>query len=795
MGDMTSRILLRRHRTRDRAALLFAVLVAVNSIVVLIGWTASWSVFVHPAASFIPMAPSTAAAFLWLSIALIARIVTPPRISLRNAGIVMAWIVATLALVNIIAPSVIDQVMGGATGQFGRVPLGVMSPVTAAALIPLALAIAATGPRPAYTGPLATVSAIVGGTVALGYAYGAPLLYGSTTIPVALPTGLSLLFLGVSTVLAAGPRVWPLNALSGESPRARMLRAFLPLAVGLVLLIGLLDARLGARYEGNRVLIAAWFAVVSAALVAVAVSRLARRIGHDIDRAYAEQHRAEQRYRAMFEQSLVGVSTTRVSDGRVMLCNDRLAEIFGYASAAEFTEIPAAKHWWDADERDRMLAALRDAGELRNYEVHMRRKDGTPLWLLCNITLRTGDDGQQVLENFVVDVSERKSLEQQLWQAQKLDALGSMAGGVAHDFNNLLTAIIGNADILREELAGSPHADDVNEIIKASDRATALTRQLLAFSRRQAFNPKPVRLDELVSDMEKMLQRLIGPSVRLVNAGDPDLSPIMADPSQIEQVVLNLVVNSRDAMPHGGTITIETRRVTLDEPFVTETTAVPPGSYVMLAVSDNGTGMSREVVSHIFEPFFTTKEKGKGTGLGLSTVYGIVKQSQGHVLVYSEPGVGTTFKCYFPVSERRARISRPIHLPAKVKGTETILVVEDEIPIRTLAVTALQRLGYQVLPAADGVEAMTIAAVHDGPIHLLLSDGVLSGVRVAELLRGLATQHPETKVLLMSGYSQEAVLQQDVVAPNTAFLPKPFTIRQLTERVREVLDSRESPGS
>jgi signal transduction histidine kinase len=491
----------------------------------------------------------------------------------------------------------------------------------------------------------------------------------------------------------------------------------------------------------------------------------------------------------MFEQTLVGVSTTRVSDGRVLLCNDRLAQIFGYASAAEFMEIPAHKHWWDAAERDRMLAALLDAGELRNYEVHMRGKDDTPLWLLCNITLRTGDDGQQLLENFAVDVSERKSLEQQLWQAQKLDALGSLAGGVAHDFNNLLTAIIGNADILREALAGSPHADDVNEIIKASDRATALTRQLLAFSRRQPFHPKPVRLDELVADMEKMLQRLIGPAVRLVTAGDADLSPIMADPSQMEQVLLNLVVNSKDAMPHGGTLTIETRHVRLDEPAVTGTTAVPPGSYIMLAVSDTGAGMSHDVLTHMFEPFFTTKEKGKGTGLGLSTVYGIVRQSQGHVLVYSEPDVGTTFKCYFPVSERRTRVARPIHIPAKVKGTETILVVEDEEPIRVLAVTALQRLGYQVLPASDGVEAMTIAAVHDGPIHLLLSDGVLSGVRVPELLRGLTTQHPETKVLLMSGYSQEAVFQHDIVAPSTAFLPKPFTIRQLTERVRQVLDS------
>jgi CheY-like chemotaxis protein len=279
--------------------------------------------------------------------------------------------------------------------------------------------------------------------------------------------------------------------------------------------------------------------------------------------------------------------------------------------------------------------------------------------------------------------------------------------------------------------------------------------------------------------------------VRLVIASDEDLPlpTIMADPSQIQQVLLNLAVNGRDAMPQGGTLTIETRKVAFEELHATGTTPIPPGSYVMMAVTDTGTGMSPDVLARVFEPFFTTKEPGKGTGLGLSTVYGIVKQSQGHVLVYSEPGVGTTFKCYFPVSGRRARISRPIHIPAKIKGTETILLVEDEEPIRVLALTTLQRVGYQVLPAADGLEAMTIAAVHDGPIHLLLSDGVLSGVCVTELLRRLTSQRPETKVLLMSGYSQEAVFQNDIVAPNTPFLPKPFTIRQLTARVREVLDS------
>ena len=780
----------RAERLRIRAAVPAAAVVAAHSSVVLIGWAAGWSLFRVPSPSFIPMAPTTALAFLALSLALIARLLAPAGSPLRNIGTVLSWVVATLALVNLAVPSLLDQLLGGSTGQFGRVRLGVMSPVTAAAIIPLALAIAATGLRSQYVGPLATVAAIVGATVALGYAYGTPLLYGGGTIPVALPTGLSLLVLGVATVLAAGPDVWPLDRLVGDEPRARMLRAFLPATAGLVVLIGLLDARLGALFGGDRVLIAAWFAVIGVALVALLVARLSRHIANRIEQVNLEKQRAERRFNDVFDQTIVGFSTTRLGDGRMMGCNDVCAKLFGYDSVAEFLADPPRNLWWDPRDRELMLEKFRETPMIRNLEARLRRKDGTPIWVLANLTKREGDDGTPILDNIFIDITDRKSLEQQLWQAQKLDALGSLAGGVAHDFNNLLTAIIGYADILRDDLgADSPHTDDLNEIIKASDRATALTRQLLAFSRRQPFEPKPLRLDERVTDMEKMLRRLLGPPVRLVTATDADLSAILADPSQIEQVVLNLAVNSRDAMAQGGTLTIETRNVRMDEPYAHGAAAVPAGRYVMLAVSDTGSGMNAETLARLFEPFFTTKEKGKGTGLGLSTVYGIVKQSQGHVIVYSEPGVGTTFKCYFPVSEVKARISRPSQAPVEVRGTETILLVEDEEPIRLLATTALERYGYKILAADDGDAAMALAAQHEGPIHLLLSDGVLSGVRVPELLRRFVARRPETKILLMSGYSQEAVFQHDIVAPNTAFLPKPFTIRQLTERVREVLDS------
>jgi PAS domain S-box-containing protein len=761
-----------------RAPGLAAGAVVAHGIVVLAGWWLRWPLFVHPPERFIPMAPSTALASVVLGSALLGR--GPWRA-------VVPWIVAAIALINLITPTQLDHLLGGAAGQFDRVPLGVMSPVTAGALLVLSLAIGLLGIRHRIAAVLGTLAAVVGATVALGYAFGTPLLYASTTIPVALPTGLSLLLLGGATVLAAGPDAWPLAPLAGDSARARMLRAFLPMTAGLVLLIGFLDARLADG--SDRVLVSAWLAVLGVALVAVLVSRLARRLGAALERAEAERHRAERRYREMFQQTLAGVATTTL-DGRIVLCNDAFARTFGYDSPDDLIGRSAAALYWEPKEREGVLAALRKAGRLRTHELRMRRRDGKPVWILANLTLHEGDAGEPLIEDTVIDVSDRKILEQQLWQAQKLDALGSLAGGVAHDFNNILTAIIGYTDLITQDLApGDPHADDLGEIHKASDRAAALTRQLLTFSRRQPFEPQSLRLDRVVAEMEKMLQRLLGPAVRLVTAGDEGLSPILADPNQVEQVVMNLAVNSRDAMPQGGTLTVETRNVQLDERYPLERVDIPSGTYVMLTVSDTGTGMDRETLARVFEPFFTTKPKGKGTGLGLATVYGIVKQSRGHILVYSEPGVGTTFKCYFPTTDAPARPSGPTLAPASAGGHETILLVEDEAPIRALAIAALEREGYRVLAAADGAGAMVIAGAHVGDIHLLLSDGVLSGVRVPELLRRLRAQRPETKVLLMSGYSQEAVFQNEIVEPDTAFLAKPFTVRQLTQRVREVLDT------
>jgi two-component system, cell cycle sensor histidine kinase and response regulator CckA len=779
--------------TRDRAVGLAAGLVALHGAWVLVGWAAAWPLFVSPPPTFIPMAPSTALALLLLGLAVLLEQVLVERPGARRTAATLAWLVAAAALLNVAAPGWLDAVLGGATGAFGRVRLGVMSPVTALALLPLALALGWRGPGRRYAGVGAAAAAAIGAIVALGYAYGRPLLYGGAAIPVALSTGLSLLLLGCAIVAAAGPERWPLRPLVGPSPRARMLRAFLPATAGLVVLLGLLDARFGSALGANGILLTAWLAVAGVALVTLLVSRLARRLGAQLEAAYAERQQAEQRYRQVFEQMLAGVATTTLG-GEIVLCNDAFARVFGYESAEALVGRRATDLFWSPEERDRILVALQENGQLRDLEIHMRHREGKPVWVLANLTLRPSATGDARIESTLVDISDRKALEQRLWQAQKLDALGSLAGGVAHDFNNLLTAIVGYAGLLRDEFAPDDRRlEDLQEIDNACQRAAALTRQLLAFSRRQPFAPKALHLDDTVQDMAKMLGRLIGPQIRLVTATDDALAPAWVDPTQIEQVVLNLAVNSRDAMPKGGTLTIETRNLILDAPYREGQVDVPPGPYVLLAVSDTGTGMDKETLGRLFEPFFTTKEKGKGTGLGLATVYGIVKQSRGHILVYSEPGVGTTFKCYFPVSEVDVGPAIAAAAPERVAGQETVLVIEDEPAILGLVVSALTPHGYRVLPAADGEAAMRFAATHDGEIDLVLSDGVLSGVRVPELLRRLQAERPETKILLMSGYSQEAVFQNEIVDPSTAFLAKPFSIRQLTQRVREVLDAPSSP--
>lgn len=384
-----------------------------------------------------------------------------------------------------------------------------------------------------------------------------------------------------------------------------------------------------------------------------------------------------------------------------------------------------------------------------------------------------------------------KRSEEQLLQAQKLEAVGRLAGGISHDFNNLLTAIIGYSELSLRGLAkDDPIRRNIEEIKRASDRAASLTRQLLAFSRKQVMQLRVFDLNTVVSDLERMLRRMIGEDVELKTTLQPKLANIKADPGQIEQVIMNLAVNARDAMPMGGKVTIETTGVYLDETYVQEHVEPTPGFYVMLAVSDTGVGIPEHVRQHIFEPFFTTKEAGKGTGLGLSTVYGIVRQSGGHIWVYSEPDKGTTFKIYFPAVVEKAEDYRapsgPLSIPG---GTETVLLVEDADFVRNLARQVLETRGYKVLEAADGNTARFVCETFQQRIDLLLTDVVMPRQSGSELARALLEIRPEMRVLYMSGYTEDAILSHGVLEAGVNFISKPFSPDALSLRVREVLDA------
>ncbi|VTR92564.1 multi-sensor hybrid histidine kinase : Multi-sensor hybrid histidine kinase OS=Chthoniobacter flavus Ellin428 GN=CfE428DRAFT_6228 PE=4 SV=1: Response_reg: GAF: PAS_9: GAF_2: PAS_3: PAS_9: HisKA: HATPase_c: Response_reg [Gemmata massiliana] len=443
------------------------------------------------------------------------------------------------------------------------------------------------------------------------------------------------------------------------------------------------------------------------------------------------------------------------------------------------------------------VSRLREAirvGESCSAELLNYRKDRTPFWNDLSVAPVRDETGR--LTHFVgvlTDVTSRRHLETQLHQSQKMDAIGRLAGGVAHDFNNLLTVINGYSDLLLERLpAADPNRELVAEIYHAGECSAGLTRQLLAFSRQQILAPRVLDLSAVVADTERMLRRLIGEDIRLSTASDPGLWAVRADPGQIEQVLLNLAVNARDAMPRGGQLTIEIRNIELDAAYTRTHPDARSGPHVQIAVSDTGCGMSPEVMGRIFEPFYTTKDLGKGTGLGLSTVHGIVKQSGGHLGVYSEVGVGTTFKVYLPRVNETGTGPQLQSGPLQTStGTETILLVEDEDRIRSLSQHILVGCGYAVLAAANGDEAAEVAAGHEAPIHLLVTDVVMPGAGGRTVAASVAKHHPGVRVLFVSGYTDDAVVRHGVLEAGVNFLQKPFSPAALAQKVRAILDGGE----
>ena len=500
--------------------------------------------------------------------------------------------------------------------------------------------------------------------------------------------------------------------------------------------------------------------------------------------------RSESRYRSLVQSAVYGLYRSSV-EGKFLDVNPALIGMLAYDSAEEVLALDPKKDvFLNPEEQSRLMKEFRRNGRLDNIEVQWRRKDGSPITVRLSGRAVTGTgEPEEVLEIIAEDVTERRVLEDQFRQAQKMEAVGRLAGGVAHDFNNLLMVIGGYTEVLLEQLEpASAMYQKALAVQQAADRATTLTRQLLAFSRKQLLELKVVDVNAIVSDMERLLRPLIGENIELTTKLAAGLGRTRADAGQLEQVIMNLVVNAKDAMPDGGKITIQTANVTLDGALRREHTFIHPGPYVVISVTDTGLGMDKETQSRIFEPFFTTKEKGKGTGLGLSTVYGIVKQSGGYVFAQSEVGQGTTFRIYLPQVEDAADISGPAKTAsAETGGSETVLLVEDEESVRQLVRETLESKGYTVMEAENGEVGLKIADAHNGPIHMMITDVVMPGMSGRELAKRLMQVRPETKVLYLSGYTEDAIVHQGVLETGTAFLQKPFTLQTLSRKVREVL--------
>jgi len=518
------------------------------------------------------------------------------------------------------------------------------------------------------------------------------------------------------------------------------------------------------------------------------------------ERLEADLRKAQQRLQHVIVSSPAVLFTLSFTDDRIegiSWVSENLERILGYSREAAL-----GREWFLSNihpqDRDRVVGELRQL-RLRGrvaLEYRIKHADGNYRWTRCDLRVVRDETAESVeAGGALLDITEQKQAEQreaklreQFQQAQRMESVGRLAGGVAHDFNNLLTVINGYSDLVLKELApGTPLHTSVSEIRMAGERATALSKQLLVVSRRQVVQPIELNLNDLIAKLERMLSRIIGEDIRLKSALNPSLGRILADPGLLHQALMNLAVNARDAMPHGGALFIETDNVEQGETYSHLGTEIKPGAYVRLRVSDTGIGMTQEVKSRLFEPFFTTKQPGEGTGLGLATVYGIVKQSGGAISVYSEPGQGTTFTIYLPRLEQWTAPLPEAANPPMLRGTETILIAEDNEQLRKMAALVLRECGYTVLEAADPQEALLLSERHADTIHLLLTDVVMPGSTGRELAKGIKAARPSIEVIFMSGYSGPSVSDRGLLDPAAAYLQKPFSPDGLAAKVREVL--------
>ena len=872
-------VLLAKHPRFSQACGIAVMLISVTA---LIGWFKGASTLKGIRAGYIPMAPNTAIVFLLLAASLTVTVTKSLRF--RNiARIIIAFaavlVVARLSEYLTSVDLRVDQwLFNFPSESIGLAPVGKMAFLTSLTFLLLCSSLflfSWSEPRWLHSigHGLSVVVTFIGLAFCLGYVYGAPLMYGGRSIPMALNTAICFLLAGSALVIKGSLRNVEerviarealqrahdelekrvrertaeleqqqqyLRAIVETSPnpifvkngegRFTLINKAVELAYGRSSdeILGKTEADLNGYHAEIQTFIhddeevihtrqpkfipeeeltnpktgeTRLFQTIKVPLTLPGNGTVhVLGVATDItERKQTEEalRETEKRYRLLFETNPLPMWVYDRDTLEFLAVNEAALAHYGY-SRDEFLSM-TIKDIRPAEDVQTLVDKLSSENGFNSAGTwNHRKKDGgvIDVEIISHPLLFGGRNGKLVLAN---DVTERRLAEKalreteaQLRQAQKLEGVGHLAGGIAHDFNNLLTVINGFCALAMRGLqTEDPLLANLEEIKKAGDRATSLTRQLLAFSRRQVLQPKVINLDTVVTDMEKMLQRIIGEQIDLRAVLEPTLGNVNADPGQIEQIILNLVVNARDSMPEGGKLTIETDNVFLDEGYASTHLGAQAGPHVMLAVSDTGHGMDQKTMARIFEPFFTTKELGKGTGLGLSTVYGIVKQSGGNIWVYSEIGKGTTFKVYLPRVVDVAEEYRRTEDKTPTQGTETILLVEDEEMLRKLARQTLKGYGYHILEASNGDEAITVCNQYQGEIDLLLTDVIMPRLNGRELSKCLLESRPKLRVLFMSGYTDDAIVHQGVLDEAANFIQKPFPPDSLAQKVREVLDRSE----